>query len=255
MGYTSVTEMPGNKASKENLEMLYSRYKWATQFAEGKDVLEVACGAGQGLGYLAKKAKKVVGGDIDEKIVKCAQDYYKGRVEILRLDAHKLPFEENSFDVVILFEAIYYLAQPEKFLAECQRVLRENGLVFLCTVNKDWSGFNPSPFSFKYFSASELVSLFKQHNFNIELFGAFLASPNSIKDKIISIIRRTAVALHLIPKTMKGKEKLKRIFFGKLLTIPSEIEEGMSDYSAPIPISPISPSHHYKVLFVLAHKQ
>jgi len=166
-----------------------------------------------------------------------------------------LPFEKYSFDVVILFEAIYYLAQPEKFLAECQRILKENGLVLLCTVNKDWSGFNPSPFSFKYFSAPELVNLFKKYNFNIELFGAFLASPNSIKDKITSIIRKTGVVLHLIPKTMKGKEKLKRIFFGRLLTIPSEIEEGMADYFSPIPIFPTSPIHHYKVLFVLAHKQ
>ena len=60
MTYITVTEMPGNKATKENIEMLYTRYKWASQFIEGKDVLEVACGAGQGLGYLAKKAKKVV---------------------------------------------------------------------------------------------------------------------------------------------------------------------------------------------------
>lgn len=47
MGYVIVTELPGNKATKENFQMLCSRYRWASQFVSGKDVLEAACGAGQ----------------------------------------------------------------------------------------------------------------------------------------------------------------------------------------------------------------
>ena len=39
------------------------------------DVLEVACGGGIGLGYLARTAKKVVGGDIDETILQYPRDY------------------------------------------------------------------------------------------------------------------------------------------------------------------------------------
>jgi len=57
--YTTVTEMPGLKASREQLAMLYTRYAFAAKFCDGKDVLEVGCGAGQGLGYLATKARKV----------------------------------------------------------------------------------------------------------------------------------------------------------------------------------------------------
>jgi len=255
MEYTTVTEMPGNKATKENLDMLYTRYKWASQFTEGKDVLEVACGAGQGLGYLAKKAKKVVGGDIDEDIVKCAKNHYKGRVEVLQFDAHKLPFESSSFDVVILFEAIYYLKQPKDFLSECHRVLRENGLILLCTVNKDWLEFNPSPYSFKYFSAPELMDLFKENNFDARIFGAFSIAPDSLKGKIISFIRKTAVKFHLIPKTMKGKEKIKRLFFGKLLETPPEIKEGMTECHQPLPIALDFPNFEYKVLYVIAQKK
>lgn len=254
MGYLTVTEMPGNKATKENLEMLYARYKWAFQFSQGKDVLEVACGAGQGLGYLAKKAKRVVGGDVDKDIVKCAQSYYKGRIEISQFNAYELPFEENSFDIVILFEAIYYLKEPEKFLSECRRVLKKKGKVLLCTVNKDWSGFNKSPFSFKYFSAPELADLFKKHNFETEIFGAFKALPDSFLAKAISLVKRIAVKFHLIPKTMKGKEKFKRIFYGKLLEMPPEIKEGMTVYHQPLPISSEAPNSQYKVLYLLACK-
>lgn len=250
--YITVTEMPGNKASKENLDMLYTRYKWASQLVEGKDVLEAACGAGQGLGYLAHKAKRVVAGDIDEEIVKKANDYYKGSFDILKIDACDLPFEDNSFDAIILFEAIYYLREPEKFVSQCQRILRDNGLVLISSVNKDWPDFNPSPFSFKYFSASELADLFKSHNFQTEIFGGFESCSNSFKDKIISFFKKTAVKFHLIPKTMKGKEKLKRIFFGKLLEIPFEIKEGVGDYHKPIAI--VNNSENYKMLYLIAKK-
>lgn len=56
--YSTVTEIPGNKISKEQLTRLYHRYHFASLFCKGKDVLEVACGGGMGLGYLAKFAKK-----------------------------------------------------------------------------------------------------------------------------------------------------------------------------------------------------
>ena len=119
-GYATVTEIPGAQASAEQLARMAHRYAFAVALCAGKDVLEVACGAGLGLGALAKVAGKVVGGDIDESLVALARAHYAGRpkIEIHRLDAHQLPFPDQSFDVVLLFEAIYYLASPEKFLAE-----------------------------------------------------------------------------------------------------------------------------------------
>ncbi len=253
--YTSVTELPGRKASKEQLVRLYGRYHFASQFCKGKYVLEAACGSGIGLGYLARRAKRVVGGDIDEHILSFAQEHYKGRnnIQLYRFDAHKLPFKDTSFDVIILYEAIYYLAHPEKFLVECRRVLKKRGILLICTANKDCPGFSKSPFSFKYFSSPELFALLEQHHFDVELFGDCPVGTESIKQKLISNIRRRAVVLGLIPKTMEGKEILKRIFFGKLLVIPGEIEDGMVKYQPPIPISSNSPSSQYRVLFAVAH--
>jgi len=55
--YSHVTEVPGAKVSEEQTRRLFSRYHFAQHYCEGKDVLEVVCGAGQGLGCLAKKAR------------------------------------------------------------------------------------------------------------------------------------------------------------------------------------------------------
>lgn len=254
--YTTVTELPGTRATSEQLAMNCHRYYTSSSYCKDKDVLEVACGAGQGLGYLANTANKVVGGDIDRNILRFAKEHYKGKdnIEIHLLDAHKLPFEDGSMDVVILLEAIYYLNHPEKFVEEAYRVLRNDGVLIICTVNKDWSDFNPSPYSIKYFSAPELYQLLHHKFPHVELYGAFETTPGSVTSKVISFIRRMAVALRLIPKTMKGKELFKRIFFGKLVQLPPEIKDGMIQYSSPVPIAFDSPNFQYKVFYAVALK-
>ncbi len=154
--------------------------------------------------------------------------------------------------MVILYEAIYYLEKPEKFFQEAHRVLRDGGILLIATVNKDWSEFNPSPFSTRYFSLPELKGLLKENGFNVEFYGAFSTLPKGMKEKVIAIIRKIAIALHFIPKTMRGKEFLKRIFFGKLILLPPEITDGMAEYTPPVPISNEVPDSEYKVIYAVA---
>lgn len=154
--------------------------------------------------------------------------------------------------MVILYEAIYYLARPEKFFHEARRVLRDCGILLIAMVNKDWGEFNPSPFSTHYFSVSELDKLLYENGFNAEFYGAFSALPKGLKEKAIALIKRSAVALGLIPKTMKGKEVLKRIFFGKLIPLAPEITDNMAEYFPPIPIPNDRPNFEYKVIYAVA---
>lgn len=255
--FSTVTEVTGHNVTREQIERIYVRYHFASEFCEGKEVLEVACGSGQGLGYLAKKAKRVVGADIDKKLLGIANKHYKGRdkIQLKLADAHQLPFADNSFDVLILYESIYYLAYPEKFINEAHRVLRKNGILLICTANKDWSGFNPSPYSHEYFSAPDLFNLLKANGFiNIKLYGGCPAKDKTTKDKIISYLKRMAVTLHLIPKTMKAKEFLKKAFFGRLVPLPPEVYNGMVEYSAPVSIPSDSPNNKHKVLYAVGYK-
>ncbi len=256
--FLTVTETPGVKASQEQLERLYIRYRFASEYSSGKEVLEVACGAGLGLGYIAKNAKSVVGGDVDEENLKFAREHYKDRpnIELRQLDAHQLPFKDSSFDIIILYEAIYYLDFPERFVKESLRVLKNGGILLICTVNKDWSDFNPSPYSQKYFSAHELYMLLNDTGFiNIKLYADSFVNSKTFKDNVISLIKRSAAELHLIPSTMKGKELLKRVFFGSLKPLPRELYDGMASYRAPVLISPDIQNFQFKILFALGYKQ
>lgn len=255
--YTTVTELPGHNIHKEQLQRLFSRYHFAAEFSSGKDVLELGCGGGMGLGYLAKTARKVVGTDVDSQILIFPLDHYKDRpnIEVRQMDAQKLEFTDSSFDVVILFEALYYLPDPDTFVAEAHRVLRPGGVLIVCTVNKEWDEFNPSPHSVKYFSASELDQLLSKTFSNADIYAAFPAKSGSFKDKIVAAIKRVAVALHLMPRTMKSKELLKKMFFGKLTPMPAELtEKDCSNYQSPRMIDKQRPHKDDKIIYAVARK-
>ena len=249
--YTNITELPGGKIAKIQLQ----RYKFASQFCRGKDVLEVACGSGSGLSLLAETARSVIGGDIEEGNLKHARDTYKNHhIEVMQLDAHNLEFEDNSFDVILLFEAIYYLKDPKQFLKESKRVLRTGGKIILCTANKNWSDFNPSPYSYKYFSVPELKEYFESEGFKTDFAASFPDQHDSVSAKIKSLIKRTAVKFNLMPKTMKGKAGLKRLFYGKLVDYPKKLSSGITDYVEPNKINSDEIDQIHTAIFAVAEK-
>ncbi len=252
--YSTVTELPGAGVTPEQLAMLFARYDLAAGRAEGKDVLEVACGPGVGLGYLARRARRIVGGDYDAQMLRLATAHYGDRIPVLRLDAHALPFTDHSFDVVILFEALYYLPAPARFVAEAHRVLRPGGMILISTVNRDWPGFNPSPFSVRYFSLPELRSLLNDEGFVVELLGGFPVNASTPRDWVVEITRRFAIRLHLIPSTMKGKQLVKRLVYGRLASIPRELQNGSSEALAPVPLAGNAASNGFKILYAIGQR-
>lgn len=251
--YSQVTELSGSRGSRAQLARMCQRYYFAGQFCEGKEVLEIACGAGQGLGYLARRARRVVGIDIDDRVLAFARAHYGSRIEIRQMDGQTLGFADQSFDVVVHFEAIYYLPRPEQFASEVQRVLRPSGVLVVCTANKDLPDFNPSPFSHRYFGPPELVALLRPRGFEVECFGADAVGPLTLGGQALRTLKRAAVQLDLIPKTMKGKELLKRMVFGSLVELPKEIHEGES-VELPEPIASDRPDREHRVLFVVARR-
>jgi SAM-dependent methyltransferase len=221
--YVSVTEIAGDEVTQEQIDRLCNRYYWAGQYCINKDVVEVACGTGQGLGYLSMVARILEAGDYSDKVLSIAQRHYSDRIPLRQFDAQDMPFDDNSKDVIILFEAIYYLPDVERFVSECVRVLRPTGKVLIATANKDLFDFNPSPHSHKYYGVVELNSLFSKYGFGTEFFGDTPIDSVSMRQKILRPIKKLVVKLGIMPKSMVGKKLLKRIVFGDLVKMPAEI--------------------------------
>jgi len=258
--FTTVTELPNSMASREQLARLYQRYWLARQRAAGKRVLEVACGAGLGLGYLADGAQQLAGGDCTLPLLAAAQSHYQGRVPLLGLDAQRLPFADGAFDLVIVFEAIYYFPDVERFIHETRRVLSAGGSLLIGSVNREWPDFAPSPFSHHYYSLTELHALLSQHGFTqVESWVAFPAQPTSLLHRALSLARRVAITLHLMPRTLTGRARLKRLVYGRLLPVPAEVTEEMTslfpgEWLRLEPAVPGRPNTRYKIFYCVARR-
>lgn len=250
--YSSVTELADDEVTHEQVERLAHRYNWASSYCQGKEVLEIACGAGQGLGFLAGMTKSLRAGDITPSLVEWARAHYGERVRIEVMDALALPYAASSLDVVILFEAIYYLPSAEKFITECRRVLRPGGFVLIATANKDLYDFNPSPYSTEYLGVPELDVMLRKQGFSGRFFGAYPVSSLSARQKILRPLKTIAARLGLIPKTMAGKKWLKRLVFGGLTRMPQEIDPRKYTYTDPAEIPLRDANDRYKVIYCAA---
>lgn len=247
--YLDVTELAGEGISREQLNRMCSRYAWAGDYCKGKDVLEVACGSGPGLRYLSLLAKNLSAGDVSPEIIQIARNHYKDSINIQQFDACAMPFLNASFDVILIFEAIYYLPNVKKFLNEANRVLRPGGYLLIVTANKDLYDFIPSPYSVKYYGVLELAALLKSHGFKTRFYGGTSTHNISYKQKILRPLKTIASKLGLIPKTMQGKKWLKKIVFGDLIPMPVELDVSLGFCESPSSIDTEKPNTSYKVIF------
>lgn len=155
-----------NSESKTNI--IYNehliRYNLASGFVKGKDVLDVACGSGFGAKILAKAgARKIVAVDIDKETIKKAKkDNSLDNIIYKEGNTESLNEGDNSFDIISSFETIEHLKNPDKYLNELKRVVREEGIVFISTPNKEVFR-EKNPFHFKEFEKQEFISFLKSY--------------------------------------------------------------------------------------------
>lgn len=60
---------------------------------------------------------------------------HDAEINFVKSDAHKLPFPDNSFDVVTCQTVLIHLKNPEKALSEMKRVVKSNGIVICAEPN------------------------------------------------------------------------------------------------------------------------
>lgn len=250
--FLDVTELAGSPISGEQLERLSHRYSWARSFSEGKDVAELACGTGPGLGLIAGAARSLEAGDFSDRMLERVRAHYGNRVALSRFDALSMPYATASKDVLIIFEALYYLADVARFAEECRRVLRPGGVVLIATANKDLTDFNPSPHSHEYLGVVELHRVFGSAGFKVSCFGYLDTAELSLKQKVLRPVKKLVVSLNLMPRTMRGKQILKRLVFGKPMSMPAELSPTNDAYRSPAPLPENQPDRRHKVIYCTA---
>ena len=248
--FLDVTEIEGQRISKEQLERICHRYHWAASQCHGLDVLEVACGAGQGLATLKRAAGSLAAGDYSSEILEHAR-FIASDVPLYTFKAEAIPFAPNTFDRILLFEALYYV-DAQAFFGEARRLLRKGGTVLIATANKDLYDFTPSPFTTRYLGAKELSSELSEAGFNVELLGYLDTAKVEFRQRLLRPAKALASRLGLIPQTLRGRERLKKLFFGSMTEMPATLEGVAFDYEPPRTISGDAPDRRHKVLYCRA---
>ena len=107
-----------------------------------RKVLDLGCGSGTHIASLADSGFEVYGIDNSEKAIAVARKYFKekrlkGNLKVESMYG-KLPYENDFFDVIISFRAIYHakIDDIRKTIKEIERVLKPHGLIFITTRKK-----------------------------------------------------------------------------------------------------------------------
>ncbi|OQA93170.1 MAG: Phthiotriol/phenolphthiotriol dimycocerosates methyltransferase [Microgenomates group bacterium ADurb.Bin219] len=101
-----------------------------------KKVLDASCGKGRAIKRL-HHTYYVTGVDISREMLEHVKDLELDRVDLVRADVDKLPFDSSVFDSVLCLEALVHYPNPRIALGEFRRVLRPHGLLIVDVDNEN----------------------------------------------------------------------------------------------------------------------
>jgi ubiquinone/menaquinone biosynthesis C-methylase UbiE len=134
MEYTGERMVPEHAESDVLWEHI-ARYQFATRYAAGRKVVDVACGEGYGSAALMRAgAAAVTGVDISDEA--CLHARTKYNVDARQGPAEAMPIEDGAADLIVSFETIEHIADPKRFVVECYRILAPGGLLIVSTPNR-----------------------------------------------------------------------------------------------------------------------
>ena len=97
------------------------------------DLLDCGCGTAPVISLLTEKypEKHYTGIDLTPEMIKAAKAKKLDNTVFVLGDCENLPFEENSFDVVICSQSFHHYPNPQDFFNSVYKVLRPNGRLIL----------------------------------------------------------------------------------------------------------------------------
>jgi ubiquinone/menaquinone biosynthesis C-methylase UbiE len=124
--------------SQTNLSSWHETALSLSPSLEGLNVLEVGCGVGDFALYLKDLQAQVTAVDFSPQAIEIAKKKsiaQEKSVDFRVADAQSLPFEDNSFDLLLSCECLEHVPDPQIALNEFKRVLKPQGKLILTTEN------------------------------------------------------------------------------------------------------------------------
>jgi SAM-dependent methyltransferase len=155
---------------------LFKEISLCAQYITG-DVLDVGCGSKP---YVAlfTNSTSYVGLEYESPILK------EKKVDVdFTYDGKKFPFEDSRYDSVVSFQVLEHVFEPEQFILEMKRVLKNNGTL-LITVPFLWDE-HEQPFDYARYTSFGLKYLFEKNNFKVVYQKKTLANCSALVQLLI----------------------------------------------------------------------
>ena len=118
-------------------------YELIRPVVKAKTVLELATGTGLIAKNIVNAAAHIEATDASaEMIAQAKRDNRSAKLHFSVQDMFCLPYADNSFDVVIVSNALHIVPQPEKALQEIKRVLKDDGVLIAPTFTHAGNSFS-----------------------------------------------------------------------------------------------------------------
>ncbi|MFQ5411819.1 MAG: class I SAM-dependent methyltransferase [Phycisphaerae bacterium] len=184
LGYNcGYADRPGCESFDLHQQALVWRLLGETPINESTTVLDMGCGIGGPSGWIYDRYRptRLIGLDYLGSSVEAAELRWKSRARrptFIQGDAHKIPLDADSVDVIFNLESALHYADKDAFIAECRRVLRPGGALCLgdITTNRRWlfapvQMLNALPSQFNsnvyLWSPGAYKAAFRRHGFEI----------------------------------------------------------------------------------------
>jgi dTDP-4-amino-4,6-dideoxygalactose transaminase/SAM-dependent methyltransferase len=127
----SITVTPPADPTSYSDVLLQERLYLASEYAENAVALDLCCGTGEHLFYLAKNISEGIGFDYSKPFIEKANRTRAllglTKVEFIQGNARRLPFGDGHFDLVYCFSSLQTIPNVGEVINEISRVLRPGG--------------------------------------------------------------------------------------------------------------------------------
>lgn len=155
--------------------------QYASMVKKQTKVLDIGCASGWFISEIAKAypIPGYVGIDVYKDAILYAKELYPA-ISFRVVDAHKLPFKSNAFDVVICMNVLEHVVNPNKIMEEIKRVLKPGGIILIGMDSENaiftvcwsiWKKFSGKVWKEAHlhtFNPAKLDNLFKKYKLTIQ---------------------------------------------------------------------------------------
>ena len=125
-----------------NMYLEYFKEIFEYEYHYNEKVLEIGCGIGTDLVRFAKNGALCTGVDLTEFAIKTTKRHFEIKnlkyEKLLVADAENLPFDDNSFDLVLTIGVIHHTPDIQKCVNEIYRVLKPEGKAIIYLYARGW---------------------------------------------------------------------------------------------------------------------